>query len=239
MLPLKALELAIAILHSNPALKIARLEWQHCRKHLAERQEVVDNNDLDQETRFKMSNCRSCLWDWQDEKQHGQRSHREVQQDDSLNWGNRMTCHWQTIQNMIEKIDVRLLGWAKTNQSCWIDLFLFFTHFCVEFSTFDKVTFSDEVRMSSLIASITMSHSAFKSHAPTELANWCFMLHNTQNWSRLSFSWLSIHIVNYHRLPSLFSEASTELIRGHPIIHRAIPPWSCGIFTCWLWGWIF
>jgi len=138
--------------------------------------------------------------------------------------------------NMIEKIDVRLLGWAKTNQSCWIDLFLFFTHFCVEFSTFDKVTFSDEVRMSSLIASVTMWHSAFKSHAPTELADWCFMLHNTQNWSRLS---LSIHIVNYHHLPSLFSEASTELIRGHPVIHRAIPPWSCGIFACWLWGWIF
>ena len=97
MLPLKALKLAIAILHSNPALKIARLEWQRCRKHLAERQEVVDNNNLDQETRFKMSNYRSCLWDWQDKKQHGQRSHREVQQDDSLNWGNRMTCHWQTI----------------------------------------------------------------------------------------------------------------------------------------------
>jgi len=74
---------------------------------------------------------------------------------------------------MIEKIDVRLLGWAKTIWSCGI-----FSRAVELISTFDKVTFSgqDEVRTSSLIASVTMWHSAFKSRAPTELADWCFML---------------------------------------------------------------
>jgi len=54
---------------------------------------------------------------------------------------------------MIEKIDVRLLGWAKTIWSCGI-----FSRAVELISTFDKVTFSgqDEVRTSSLIASVTM-----------------------------------------------------------------------------------
>jgi len=100
---------------------------------------------------------------------------------------------------------------------------LFFTHFGVELVAFAKTTFSGQ----GAVPTSTQSHPRL-SLMPLQLSH-------LTDWKLLSFSKFRklLHTVNYHHL-----SPKAELVRGHPVIHRAIPPWSCGIFICPLWGWI-
>ena len=78
----------------------------------------------------------------------------------------------------------------------------------------------DEVQTSNLIACHHVTFCVQVSCiSPTDI------MHHSKLIA-IIISWLTIHIVNYHCLPSLFSEVSTELIQSCPVIHRVIPPWS-------------